>query len=414
MMTTLTPGQSLLTPRFWKVIPLIFLLSSTVATVSFAQSFTVLYSFTGGADGGNPSEGLVFDSAGNLYGTTQYGGTGNCIQYGLHGCGTVFKMTNQQTETVLYSFQGGSDGEYPWGGLALDGKGHLFGTTVSGGLGFGVVFSLDKNGTENILHRLRGGRNGAYPYASLTLDHVGHLYGTTTSGGDLDCGTRGAGCGTLFTLYGRKGAALHRFAGSPSDGNYPGYGAVLVDRTDNLYGATGEGGAANYGTVYKVDRNGKYTVLYSFSGKSDGCEPLGMFAADEKGNLYGAASACGDFSQGTIFKISSTGSFTLLYTFGADGSQSGNAPFGGVIRDRKGNLCGTTLFGGQCSTSQSGCGTVFKLSPNGSMSVLHSFNGTSDGASPWSNVIPDTAGNLYGTTPIGGQGGAGTVWKISP
>ena len=188
----------------------------------------------------------------------------------------------------------------------------------------------------------------------------------------------------------------------------------MLDRTGNLYGATGEGGASNYGTVYKIDRNGKYTLLYSFSGKSDGCEPLGNFATDENGNLYGAASACGDFNQGTIFKLSSTGSFTLLYAFGADGSQSANAPFGGVIRDRNGNLYGTTLFGGECSTSQSGCGTVFKLSPGGSMTVLHSFDGYADGSSPWCNVILDAAGNLYGTTTIGGQGDAGTVWKIAP
>lgn len=413
-MPTLTPVRNQLTPWFWKMIPLIFLLSYTAATASFAQTFTVLYSFTGAADGGNPSEGLVFDSAGDLYGTTQYGGTGNCTQYGLYGCGTVFKVTNQQTETVLYSFKGGSDGEYPWGGLALDDKGYLFGATVGGGPSVGVVFSLDKNGSENILHRFTGGTDGAYPYGSLTLDHAGHLYGTSTSGGDLSCGYRGAGCGTLFTLYGNRGAVLHRFGGSPSDGNYPGYGAVLVDHTGNLYGATGEGGAANYGTVYKVDRNGKYTVLYSFSGKSDGCEPLGKLAADENGNLYGATSLCGDFNEGTIFKVSSTGSFTVLYTFDAGGSGGGNAPFGGVTRDRDGNLYGTTLFGGNCGLELGGCGTVFKLGQNGSMTVLHSFDGYTDGTSPWCNVILDAAGDLYGTTSTGGQGGAGTVWKIAP
>jgi uncharacterized repeat protein (TIGR03803 family) len=165
--------------------------------------------------------------------------------------------------------------------------------------------------------------------------------------------------------------------------------------------------------VYKIDRNGNYTVLYSFSGESDGCEPSGSLATDEDGNLYGTASACGDFNKGTIFKVNSAGSFTLLHTFsGAAGD--GNAPFGGVTRDRDGNLYGTTLFGGDCGLELGGCGTVFKLSPNGSMTVLHTFSGTSDGASPWCNVILDAAGNLYGTTTIGGQGGAGTVWKIAP
>jgi uncharacterized repeat protein (TIGR03803 family) len=413
-MPSLASVRDPLTPRFWKIIPLMFLLYCVVATASFAQTFTTLYSFSGGADGGNPSEGLAVDSVGNLYGTTQDGGTGSCIQDGVHGCGTVFKVTSQQTETVLYSFQGGSDGEYPWGALALDDKGSLYGTTTGGGLGFGVVFSLDKNGTEKILRRLAGGVRGAYPYASLTLDSAGHLYGTSTSGGDSDCGLQGAGCGTLFRLSANGGEVLHRFAGSPSDGNYPGYGAVLVDRAGNLYGTTGEGGTANYGTVYKIDQNGKYTVLYSFSGKSDGCEPLGRLATDENGNLYGNASACGEFNQGTIFKVSATGSFTVLHTFGASGSQGSNAPFGGVLRARNGDLYGTTMFGGDCSTSPAGCGTVFKLSPNGSMTVLHSFNGTSDGEYPWCNVILDAAGNLYGTTTIGGPGGAGTVWKITP
>jgi uncharacterized repeat protein (TIGR03803 family) len=166
--------------------------------------------------------------------------------------------------------------------------------------------------------------------------------------------------------------------------------------------------------VYKVDRNGKYTVLYSFSGKSDGCEPLGKLAADENGNLYGATSLCGDFNEGTIFKVSSTGSFTVLYTFDAGGSGGGNAPFGGVTRDRDGNLYGTTLFGGNCGLELGGCGTVFKLGQNGSMTVLHSFDGYTDGTSPWCNVILDAAGDLYGTTSTGGQGGAGTVWKIAP
>jgi uncharacterized repeat protein (TIGR03803 family) len=415
-MPTLKPAQSLQTSRFWTMTALILLLwSCAVATPTFAQSFSVLYSFTGGADGANPSEGLVLDSAGNLYGTTQYGGTGNCTQYGLSGCGTVFRVTNQGTETVLYSFQGGSDGEYPWGGLALCNKNQLFGTTPNGGLGFGVVFSLDEGGTERIVHRFTAKTDGAYPYAGLTLDHAGHLYGTSTSGGDLHCGDVSKGCGTLFELHGSKGAVFHSFAGAPSDGNFPGYGAVLIDSSGNLFGTTGEGGTANYGTVYKVDRTGRYTVLYSFSGKSDGCEPLGRLAADEAGNLYGAASACGDFGKGTIFKVNSTGSFTLLHTFnGAAGD--GNSPFGGVTRDRKGNLYGTTLFGGNCSPVEGGCGTVFKLGPNGSMTLLHIFDGYTDGMAPWGNVIQDAAGNLYGTTSNGGPGanGAGTVWKIAP
>lgn len=413
-MPTVKLAGNLQIPNLYGATAVIFLLSCTVATAAFAQSFKVLYSFSGGADGGNPSEGLVLDSKGNLYGTTSYGGNGNCTQNGLTGCGTVFKVTDQKAETVLYSFQGGSDGEYPWGGLAIDKKGYLFGTTPNGGLGFGVVFSLDQNGTERILQRFKGGKDGGYPYATLSLDHEGNLYGTTTSGGDLHCGTRDEGCGTLFELDGGM-QVIHHFAGTPSDGNFPGYGAVVIDSSGDLYGTTGEGGAANYGTVYKVSLTGKYSVLYSFSGTSDGCEPLGRLAADEDGNLYGTTSACGDFNQGTIFRLSRTGSLSVLHTFGRYGTKGGNAPFGGVVRDRNGNLYGTTLFGGgECGLSQSGCGTVFEFSPEGSIRYLHRFNGTSDGASPWCNVILDAAGNLYGTTTIGGSGGAGTMWKIAP
>jgi uncharacterized repeat protein (TIGR03803 family) len=414
-MPTLKLLQNFQESRLWTVTALIFLWSCTAATPMFAQSFSLLYSFTGGADGGNPSEGLVLDSAGNLYGTTQSGGTGNCTQNGLSGCGTVFKVTNQGIETVLYSFQGGSDGEYPWGGLALDNKGHLFGTTTNGGLGFGVLFSLDKNGTESIVHRFTGGTDGGSPYAGLTLDSTGHLYGTSTSGGNLHCGDLSKGCGTLFKLDRNKKAVIHRFAGTPSDGNFPGYGAVLIDSSGNLYGATAEGGPANYGTVYKVDPSGKYSVLYSFSGGSDGCEPSGSLAIDGNGNLYGATSACGDFGKGTIFRVSSTGSLFVLYTFGVDGAAGGNSPFGGVTRDSSGNLYGTTLFGGNCSLVEGGCGTVFKLGQDGTITILHAFDGYTDGSAPWGNVIQDVAGNLYGTTSSGpGGNGAGTVWKLAP
>lgn len=396
------------------VTTLIFLLSCTAATTAFAQTFTVLYSFTGGADGANPSEGLVLDPAGNLYGTTYDGGTGNCTQDGLSGCGTVFKVTNQGTETVLHTFKGGSDGAYAWAGLTLDQKGYLFGTTVEGGLGFGIVYGLDESGTEHILHRFTGKRDGANPNGSLTLDRAGHLYGTSTVGGDLHCGDVNKGCGTLFQLGSGKGRVIHTFEGAPSDGNYP--GAVLIDSTGTLYGVTARGGPTDNGTVYQVDQDGKYTVLYGFSGGSDGCEPSGSLAIDQNGNLYGTTSGCGDYNDGTIFRLNNNGSLFVLYSFGVDGLQGGISPFGGVTRDGNGNLYGTTLFGGGCSFSQSGCGTVFRFNSDGSMTYLHAFDGYSDGSSPSCNVILDAAGNVYGTTSGGGLGGngAGTVWKIAP
>lgn len=415
------PSAPSLPGRFCITTALAFWFFFTVAPTTSAQTFTVLYSFTGGADGNDPFAGLVLDSAGNLYGITTNGGTGTCMQDFVSGCGTVFRVTKQGAETVLHSFQGGPDGEFPNGGLALDDRGDLFGTTVNGGttanggLGFGVLFALDKHGNEHILHRFTGGTDGGYPSATPTLDRTGRLYGTSDLGGDLSCGDTKKGCGTLFELSSSARRVVHRFSAPYPDGDNPGYGAVLIDSSGNLYGTTGNGGAADYGTVYKIDRNGEYSVLYGFTGKSDGCEPLGSLAIDENGNLYGAASVCGDFNKGTLFKIDTTGSFTVLYAF-SGGADDGNAPFGGVTRDRSGNLYGTTLFGGNCGLQLGGCGTVFKLSPKGNMTILHSFEGESDGMSPWCNVILDAAGNLYGTTSMGGFGGngAGTVWKLAP
>jgi len=240
-----------------KAISLLFLISSVAVVAAPAQTLTVLYSFTGGVDGGYPAEGLVRDSTGNLYGTTQSGGTGSCTQDGLNGCGTVFKVADQGAETVLYSFQGGSDGASPWGALTADKNGNLFGTATDGGLGFGVVFKLETSGVETVLHRFAGGVDGGTPYGGLSIDSEGNLYGTSDAGGDLSCGYEGSGCGTVFKLSANRGTVLHRFAGAPLDGNYPAYGNVLISDNGVVYGVTAQGGLTDQGSLYKVDRNGK-------------------------------------------------------------------------------------------------------------------------------------------------------------
>lgn len=388
-------------------------LSSIAATTAHAQTFTVLYSFTGGADGNDPFAGVIRDSAGNLYGTTSYGGTGTCVQDFVQGCGTVFRVTEAGSETVLYNFLGGTDGQLSQNGVTFDRDGYLFGTTVDGGLDFGTFFRLDQSGNEQVLHRFTGGTDGAYPDGALVRDNTGNLFGTASEGGDLGCGFEDTGCGTVFEVGANQGHVIHRFKGTPSDGAYP--GAVLIDSTGNLYGATTRGGAADAGTIYKIDQNGNYTVLYSFLGSNDGCELSGNLALDENGDLYGAASACGELGRGTVFEINAAGSFSVLHAFsGAAGD--GNSPFGGVTRDHAGNLYGTTLFGGGCDMELGGCGIVFKLNPSGSLTILHAFDGYTDGSSPWSNVILDPAGNIYGTTSLGGLNGSGggTVWEISP
>jgi uncharacterized repeat protein (TIGR03803 family) len=393
-------------------VALLFILAACGQFCS-AQTFTVLYSFTGGVDGGNPSEGLARDVGGNLFGTTYNGGSGSCTLNGSNGCGTVFKVTADGAETVLLSFGGGSDGAYPWAGLTLDTKGNLYGTTTSSGLGYGVAFKLETTGTETILHRLAGSRDGATPYAGLAIDRAGDLWGTSTAGGDLACGVRSTGCGTLFKLRGHKQTILHRFAGAPVDGSYPGYGDLLVGNGGSLYGVTMGGGPSDRGTVYRLDQNGRWTLLYSFTGGPDGCVPSGTLATDDEGSLYGTTAACGLQGYGTVYKLNKAGVLQVLYSFGV-GSNDGRSPYGGVIRDRVGNLYGTTLFGGMGCSSSSQCGTVFKLSQTGKITILHMFDSLTDGAAPWGNVIRDAKGNLYGTTNVGGPGGFGTVWKVAP
>ncbi len=386
------------------------------AQLSSAQTFSVLYSFTGGVDGGSPSEGLVRNTQGNLYGTTYYGGTGSCTENGVSGCGTVFKVTPDGIESVLHSFQQGRDGAHPWAGVTIDMTGNLFGTTTAGGLSnLGIAYKLDTSGAETILHYFRGGsRDGASPYSGLVLDNLGSLWGTNTAGGNPSCGIRGSGCGTIFKLRNGKETILHRFSGSPDDGTSSFATNLLPAKAEIVYGVTSQGGTSNNGTIYKLNHSGKMTILYNFRGKDDGCEPSGQLAMDKQGNIYGTTSFCGRLGVGTLYKFSKSGLLTVLYTFQSAGTGDGASPYGGVTRDARGNLYGTTLFGGTgCDRGQS-CGTVFKFSRAGKMTILHRFNEPTDGAALWGSVTLDGKGNLYGTTSVGGPGSAGTVWKIAP
>jgi len=227
-----------------------------------AQTYSVLYSFTGGADGGYPLASLVPDTKGNLYGTTS--------ERGAYGAGTVFKVATNRQLIVLYSFTGGADGANPYGGLVQDPQGNLYGTTNGGGAyGVGTVFKLDTNGNETVLHSFSNGPDGASPQAGLVLDTQGNLFGTTTGGGAKDWGT-------VFKLdpTGNE-TVLHSFASFDGDGSLPSSGLVM-DAQGNLYGTTVEGGTHVYGTVYKIDQTGNETVLHSFTGgKPDGESPDG-------------------------------------------------------------------------------------------------------------------------------------------
>jgi uncharacterized repeat protein (TIGR03803 family) len=360
-----------------------------------AQTFTDLYSFSGSTDGGYPYAGLIRDNAGTLYGTTQYGGSS------LYG--TVFKVDTTGTETVLHSFTGGADGGYPYASVIQDNAGNLYGTAnIGGASGYGVVFKVDTTGTETVLHSFAGGTtDGCFPYQGLVEDQAGTLYGTT-----VDCGASGQGI--VFKLS-KKGklTVLHSFAGGSSDGGFPQFGSLLRDKVGNLYGVAEEGGAASQGVVYKLNEKGTLTVLHSFAGgSSDGCYPFGAVDMDKAGVLYGTTEQCGASNAGTVWKLTKKGKETVLYNF--TGGADGGSPFAGVVLDAKGNLYGDTDLGGSSSF-----GTVFEVSKKGTEKVLHSFAG-SDGEIPLGGVIRDAKGNVYGTTVNGGSGSYGTVWTLTP
>lgn len=383
---------------------------------SAAQTETLLHNFAS-SDGAEPAASLIMDSEGNFYGTTTAGGSA--------GNGTVFELSQSGgnwTEQVLYSFTG-SDGAEPAAGLIMDSAGNLYGTTVAGGTGCygygcGVVFELSpSNGgewTEQVLYKFTGGSDGRAASASLIMDGTGNLYGTTLYGG---AGCNVLGCGVVFELSPSNSGewteeVLHGFTGG--DGANP-YAGLIMDAGGNLYGTTEAGGSAGLGTVFKLSQSGGNwieQVLYSFEG-NPGATPYGSLIMDGAGNLYGTTAGESSQAQGTVFQLSqSNGNWTMhvLHTFtGEEGD--GAEPFAGLIMDSAGNLYGTTNMGGY-----SGNGTVFKLFQSGGSwleQILHLFIG-SDGAKPYAGLIMDRAGNLYGTTEFGGSSGQGTIFRVGP
>jgi uncharacterized repeat protein (TIGR03803 family) len=399
----------------------------------------VLYTFTANGDGWGPYASLITDSAGNLYGTTKGGGSANF--------GIVFKLTSNggsYTESVLNSFKGGtSDGASPYAALIMDSAGNLYGTTTAGGSnncsgGCGTVFKLSPDGTggytESVLYSFVGGTSdGANPYAGLISDSTGNFYGTTTTGGSNNCS---GGCGTVFKLSPGGGgtyteSVLYSFVGGTSDGANP-YAGLITDSTGNFYGTTTAGGSNNCnggcGTVFKLSPNGgNYTesVLYSFKGgTSDGANPYAGLIMDSAGNFYGTTTSGG--SGGTVFKLApSGGGYTesVLYNLPGFGITDGASPYGSLAMDSSGNLYGTTASGGSPDCND-GCGTVFKVAPNGTGgytgSISYDFlSGNNDGAFPFDGLVMGSTGNFYGTTTIGGSNGncpsgCGTVFEINP
>jgi len=310
-----------------------------------------------------------------------------------------------QTETVLYSFRDADsgDGGQPYAGLVK--RSNFYGTTVNGGAyGAGTVYRVTAKGKETVFYSFGSqSGDGLNPYAGLVKDKTGNLYGTTFWGGAY-------GAGTVYRVTAKgKETVLHSFQSQSGDGYYP-YAGLVMDKTGNLYGTTYGGGAYGEGTVYKVAPAGTETVLYSFGSQAgDGANPFAGLIMDKKGNLYGTTDWGGTYGAGTVYKVTPAGTETILYSFGSQSGDGAN-PQACLVMDKTGNLYGTTYGGGAY-----GSGTVYKVTPAGIGTVLYSFGSQpGDGETPVAGLVMDKTGNLYGTTANGGAHGAGTVFKLMP
>jgi uncharacterized repeat protein (TIGR03803 family) len=404
----------------------IFSLTLVLVIHSFAASKArVLHTFKAGKDGSRPWATLLLDDkTGTLYGTTEDGGNQSCQNYFDTGCGTIFSISPSGKgwkETVLYRFQGGSDGGNPRAPLVPRSDGYFYSTTTTGGdtQSIGTAFRI-KPGTwkEEVIFRFSSYQNGAYPQGAIAFDRKGNLYGLTPNGGST---------GVAFELMPSAGewkeVVLYDNVGLP-------YAGMVLGHDGNLYGTTDSNGAFNEGSVFELS-HGKlgwqFTNLYSFQDPvGAGVEPSDLTVA-KKGNLFGFAADAGiicyphPYSCGTIFEMTRSGSKwqeNTIYQFKnlADGWGPG---YGAPVFDRAGNLYGTTGGGGKY-----GFGTVFKLSPvkgGWQKTTLYSFPGGAGGAEPIGGLVVDRQGNLFGTTYFGGGGtgkckkqGCGIVFEITP
>lgn len=300
---------------------------------------------------------------------------------------------------VLHSFKGKKDGAHADAGLVQNSQGNLYGTTSGDNEShFGTVYKLDSANVETVLHNFTDHKDGGIPFCDLVLDDGGNIYGTTSAGGRHNQGT-------VFKISGGGlETVLYNFTGG-SDGGVPDAG-VIRDSVDNFYGTTSAGGASGGGVVFKLDSTGKETVLYRFTGGADGSLPAAPLIQDASGNLYGTTAEGGNSGAGVIFKLDTAGKETVLYSF--TGGKDGAFPLAGLVRDSAGNLYGTALEGGRTNN-----GTVFKLAAGGKFAVLYGFKAAPDGAFPHGGLVRDQAGNFYGTTLEGGKSGLGTVFMLS-
>jgi uncharacterized repeat protein (TIGR03803 family) len=391
-------------------------LAMSTAPSAQAQTYTPLHSFTGIPDGQWPYGGLVGDSNGNYYGTSQGGGTSNV--------GTVFEVNAAGTYSIVHSFRG-ADGKFPSSTLIIDSQGVLYGTTYAGGAaGIGTVFKLQAGGQGEVtvLYSFRGNPDGRFPVAGLVMDASGNLYGVTSLGGTHNQGTvfKLDGSGNETVLY-SFGTGMVGTKGT--DGAYP-LASLVMDPQGNLYGVTTGGGAHGLGTVFVVSQTGKEKVLHSFTGGSnDGAAPYyAALTRDSSGNLYGTTFAGGlptggyIGGEGVAFKVTASGKESVLYYFcSLNMCADGDHPLGGLLQGPNDVFYGTTVWGGYYF------GTIFSLTTSGQENWLWYFtndNYYADGSQPYGPLIQDKSGAFYGTTRAGGSGyhndGLGQVFKVVP
>ena len=404
-------------------LAMVLALAAVMTESAQAQNYSVIYNFTGGADGAMPMAGLTTDGVNTFFGTANFGGIvgGPC---GSHGCGLVYRLNNNGsgwTVTPLYSFMGGADGQNPENASVVFGPdGPLYSSTFFGGggcgaPGCGIVFKLwPSNGAgpstpwaETILHRFND-MDGAGPVGAVVFDHFGNIDGATNAGGFNNGGV-------VYQL--NQSSDWQEFVLFHPYG-YPGSG-LTMDHAGDLYGTTFDAGTHLYGSVYKLTPSGSgftSTDLYDFTNGSDGAYPKAGVILDAQGNIYGATSTGGSGKGGTIFKLTySNGQYSYSTLYSLPSPSNGrliSGPIGNLTLDSSGNLYGTTFSDGAHS-----CGAVFKLtSSHGSWTYtsLHDFTNGSDGGFPYSSLVIDSHGNLYGTASTGGASGAGVVFEITP
>lgn len=385
------------------------LLCVTTAIVSRAQTFTTLASFNF-ADGGYPASSLVEGLDGNFYGVTPDGGSLDC--YPL-GCGALFRMSPQGAITLLNNFPCSLaclNGAKPIGSLVLASDGNFYGTTTAGGnynncsifQGCGTIFELSADGRFRTVHAFVGKTEGGLSSAALIQATDGNLYGTARVGGVADAGT-------VFqvTLQG-KVTTLHSFR--KTDGSDP-IGALVQGSNGNFYGTTSSGGAHDAGTVFEVTPQGDLSTLHDFCSDAncaDGSSPVAGLVLTTNGNFYGTTRGGVGKAAGTIFEITPTGTLTTLYTFCAQARcADGNHPKASLIQASDGNLYGTTFSGGVQRQ-----GTIFEITPTGTLTTLHRFQ-YANGANPYGGLMQASSGNFYGLATYGGTGTFGIAFSLS-